>query len=503
MKRIWSGMMIVLLLLTACTAPAEPSEPSAPLDSPAEQSALTEKQPASSEAERPVSYWEKPLDRLVADDGYGKLVPYVGREAEPPAGEDSTGWDVYWYGLATTDGRMVTAPIYALVERMWCYKDNWENERIPVYQLWTEKFWEGDGPRLCAVAALDGSWCTEAVYLGAQAIGPDRLVLADQENRLWFCDLEGNITPTALEYPITELWENWQPDSMNILSAVVMQTAVGGTGGWFINLDTGTTQYRSDTAAGAWIDRGVLLGASDMDGRYGYLNHEGNWAISPQYRWADDFYGDYGLVRRIGQDTDELIDASGQTVLSGDGGVQLVLIQSTVYWAALDAEGRITEIRDQDLQPVDLPAISGRYLYAQNALCWQNADGTCQFWDGTSVLDYPDRALMLEDCTEGRALFSQNRETGPRWYGLYDTDSDCWIMEPTDGHFYLFRVSGDTYLGKDSNAEVYDLDGKQICSGDWVGIPVDGVFPVVDGAWTGLIDCGGQWVLRMPLDTAE
>ena len=162
----------------------------------------------------------------MADDGYGKLVPYVGKEGKAPEGEDPTGWDVYWYGLATTDGRVVTEPVYALVEQMWCYKGNWENERITVYQLWTEKFWESDGTRLCAVAALDGSWCTETVYLGAQAIGPDRLVLADQENRLWFGDLEGNITPTALDRPITELWENWQPDSMNIHSAVAMQTAV-------------------------------------------------------------------------------------------------------------------------------------------------------------------------------------------------------------------------------------------------------------------------------------
>ncbi len=501
MKRIWSGLMIVLLLLTACTAPVEPSEPSVPVDSTAEQTAPTEEQPASSEAEQPEPYWEEPLDHLVADDGYGKLVPYVGREGKAPEGEDPTDWDVYWYGLATTDGRVVTEPVYALVEQMWCYKGNWENERIPVYQLWTEKFWESDGTRLCAVAALDGSWCTEAVYLGAQAIGPDRLVLADQENRLWFCDLEGNITPTALDRPITELWENWQPDSMNIHSTVAMQTAVGGNGGWFINLDTGTTQYDSETAAGAWIDQGVLLGASDRDGRCGYLDHEGNWIIPPQYHWADDFYGDYGLVRRFGQNVDELIDATGQTVLSGEGGVKLVLIQSAAYWTALDAEGRITEIRDQNLQPVDLPAISGQFLYAQNALAWQNADGTRQFWDGTTVFDNPDSSLILEDCTEDRALYSQSRETGPNWYGLYDTERDCWLMEPTEGNFYLFRVNGDTYLGKNTNAEVYDLDGNRICTGDWVGIPVNGVFPVVDGARTGLIDRSGQWVLQMPLDT--
>ena len=68
MKRIWSGLMIVLLLLTACAPPTEPSEPSVPVDSTAEQTAPTEGQPASSEAEQPEPYWEEPLDHLVADD---------------------------------------------------------------------------------------------------------------------------------------------------------------------------------------------------------------------------------------------------------------------------------------------------------------------------------------------------------------------------------------------------------------------------------------------------
>lgn len=509
MKRVWFCLWMIAVLLTGCAGPAE--APAAHQEAQDASAAASDAETAAGpdegtaderQGEIPTeTYWDEPLDHLAPDQGYGALVPYVGRELQPEGEIDPANLDLYWYGLATTDGRIVTAPVYAAVERLWYNTADWGSEWIPAYALWTEKSWASDEPRLCAVAALDGSWCTEAVYLGAEAIGPDRMLLADRENRMWFCDLEGHITPTAIDHPVSDLWVNWQADSGNLHSAVAMMDAAEG-GGWFLNFDTGTERYFPESSGGMWNGRGELLAASETDGRYGYLDYEGRWVISPQFFWADDFYGSYGLVRRTGSGVDELIDASGQTVLSADGGVFCTVVRDAPYWIAVDAEGRITDIRDRTLQAVDLPARGARNLPAGNALAWEDEAGKRWFWDGETVFDMPDDTLLLDEIEEGKALFSRITETTPRRSGLYDLEGERWILEPVfPGDCFLLRSGKTLYFSTDNLATVYDSCGRRLFSASWFGTPVDGVFPVVDGNWSGLVGQDGQWLVRLPLDT--
>lgn len=496
MKRLGIFVLLWAMVLTACAAPPAPSEPAAEQTAPAEETAESPEE----ETTKIRLYGEAPLERLVPDDGYGTLVPYVGRKLPPPDGMDPEYLDLYWYGLATADGRVVTAPDYSLVDQLRYTALDGSGALMPMYQLWTEKFWQSDGPRLCAVAALDGSWCTEQRYLWACAVGPDRALLVDPEYRLWFCDLEGRITPTALDCPITDLWLVSFPDSLTLSSTVGLRSTPDEKGRWFVNLDTGARIYFPSASGSEWARPGELLSVQDEDG-YGYIDRAGNWVLPPEYAWSDDFYGSYGLVQRAAGGPLELIDRTGQTVLFDGGNVRACVVDGAVYWVADDAEGRIAEIRDGNLQPVDLPAVGGRWADTASALSWVSPDGSRWFWDGEAVHAYPDNTLWLERCAENRALFSQPQQSGPHWYGLYDVEGGRWIQELSPDHAYLLQANGRTYLGKGSGNCYYDLDGNLICCGDWNGLPVDGVFPVVDGTWTGLVGPGGQWLLRMPLDT--
>lgn len=371
-----------------------------------------------------------------------------------------------------------------------------------MYQLWTEKFWESDEPRLCAVAALDGSWCTEQSYLWAGAVGPDRVVLMDQEYRLWFCDLEGNITLTAVDHPITDLWRILFPNSVSLTSVMELNWAPDEKGAWFVNLETGAEVYFENGGGSEWNRQGELFVLSTEDG-YGYIDDQGNWILEPVYAWADDFYGSYGLVQRTHGGPFELIDATGQTVLSADGGVSAYLVNGSVYWIAADAEGRTVEIRDQNLQVVDLTVVGARNFYAENALAWCDEAGKKWYWDGTAVHAYPDDSLQLEDCQDGLALFRVLAEDAPAQTGLYDITEERWILPLAPrGHCFLYQSGGDVFLSADSTA-IYDRSGKEIVSAPLISLPVEGVFQVIDGDWTGLVDRTGQWILRIPLETTQ
>jgi len=110
-------------------------------------------------------------DQLIPSPDYGELVPYVGANAYTfNTWTDQNGQVQTWsssypsplYGLMTREGKIVTDPVYTEARQMEFY---WQGETLllPAFILsrasegWQDSF---NGLR-CAVAALDGSWCTD------------------------------------------------------------------------------------------------------------------------------------------------------------------------------------------------------------------------------------------------------------------------------------------------------------------------------------------------------
>lgn len=522
-------MAALFLLLCACgdsnaAQQAEPPEAEIPLTETPEEEATTE---GSIEVQEPLSpvyadwsqlgtgaggetvgglYWDEPLEQLKADDGYGMLVPYIGRELRVIWDETSS-WEQYRYGLATADGLVVTEPVYDQIRQ-----PAWNNEAqypvsLPVYILWATVAVPGqeEPQRRCAVAAQDGSWCTETAYLGAAAIGPDRMLLVDTDQMTWFCDLEGNITPTAVARPMDEIWIRDWHEVMNISGPLALLPMTGG-GGNFVNFDTGEVVSVEGANFATWNGENRLLPVYGVDGQ-GYLNRSGEWAFPPTYDHVGDFYCGHALVRETEDGPTVMIDETGRAMLSSDGSINLCVVGDSVCWVVCDDDGQVERVLDAALRDILPKAVGGTLQDAWNAIAWQDADGNGWYWDGHNVYALPDGKVTVDNCGDGWALLSRPYPDSNDYDTLkafYDPVSGQYTMEPVPiRNSRLYVVDGAPYLriGIDGG-RVIDGRGRQLFGGAWIGEPAGGLFPVVDGSWTGLRNIEGDWILRIPLDTA-
>jgi len=166
-------MLTALLLLSGCAAQKElPSdEQDGKLNVSTDWSKLDERnKPLPSVGSR---WFDEYTGQLILRDDYGSLIPYVGLRlmADWPA---KTGC---LYGLMTTDGIVVTDAVYSEVTRPFYTV----GERLishPLLALRAGKRTDEEYgyKRDWAIAANDGSWCTEFLYRGICA-GKDGLLL--------------------------------------------------------------------------------------------------------------------------------------------------------------------------------------------------------------------------------------------------------------------------------------------------------------------------------------
>ena len=184
---------LILLTLTACAAQKPPQEDPAPQPAPVETAEPENAAPPEPNAgtyqvtvdwtrlerepELPEvgSDWYDPLpEDLIPAEGYGELVPYAGQRLY----DDWPATSGCLYGLMTRDGVAVTAATYSSITRAGLYV---LPETLPVMLLRRGEAGEDEYSvdPVYAVAASDGSWCTEFLYRGISVDG-DCLMLYDE-----------------------------------------------------------------------------------------------------------------------------------------------------------------------------------------------------------------------------------------------------------------------------------------------------------------------------------
>ena len=191
MMRCIAMMLAVLLVLSGCTAKKEPPPvtPSpTPIQSEEQGGELTiytdwsklddRKEPLPTAGLR---WYDDFTGQLIVRNDYGPLIPYAGLRLmdDWPA---STGC---LYGLMTTDGVVVTDAVYSSVTSP-CYYVGGEARPVshPLLMLnmgiQTD---EGDGDvrKYYAIAANNGSWCTEFCYRGMRAFKDGLLLFEDEQ----------------------------------------------------------------------------------------------------------------------------------------------------------------------------------------------------------------------------------------------------------------------------------------------------------------------------------
>lgn len=210
--RVLAGLLALLLLLAGCQAEENNTAPEPePVKIPAEDSpahpaetvtvhwdTLEERTPAVSTAKR---LSDGPLEDFIPGD-YGVVVPYIGGEQRVCEGYWEAGGKPayttqYLYGFCTTDGTILTDPVYQDIYRLeWYNESSGRSQILPVWvasRTMRDESREDYGGWYTArgLLAADGSWYTGLRFEdGLLAACDSRLLIAESRESAVLLSIE-------------------------------------------------------------------------------------------------------------------------------------------------------------------------------------------------------------------------------------------------------------------------------------------------------------------------
>ncbi len=464
-----------------------------------------------SQGERITRRTAERVEKLTPAGDYGVLVPFLGEELMVGTDlYDGMGWSHYRFGLADGQGRIVVDPVYDGI-RVASFENSVGADDLPVYILSQVDPAQGQyGTVLYGLAALDGSWCTDVTYVMAAAIEKDEFVLIDRDGMAWLCDLEGHLKNCGFSRPLLAPYGGFWDDMMPRVSAPLAEMGFGEDR-CLLNFHTGqilSPPADLDSCVNWRYCGGGLMPARSQKGPYGYLDSSGNWALPPAYIDAYGFIGNYAQVDLGGRSC--IIDRQGRAALTPSGALRQTWCSGRVYYLDIDyIDHTIHAIYNAALEPVDLPAVGCVPEETSANLSWYDQAGQGWHWDGEIIQAIPD-GLLPHSARHGalQILCSEDDRCG-----LYDYDREAWVLPMSD---HRIEAVADVVTGEacwmqmldDEHFTVYNSDGQAIAISKppligYNSLRVNGLLPVRDDRWSGIVDETGQWLLRIALPADE
>ena len=528
MKRL-TALIVLLAVLLTLGGCAEKKQPETPAPEAPETAKPAEKQPAEPKPEKPAepesgkpapeevpdpplpetpeepeeieevrsNYWGEPKDELIPNGGYGPLVPYLGRVLQVTGGETG-GYSRYYYGLTVCGGSIVTEPVYSEISLLWAADRLLSNTYLPIYRL--------SHDHLFALAAADGSWITEEKYIDAFHIGGERILLLDQDGFSFFCDIDGNVVPTAFTESVNTYWgDNWRESMQNaIFSTTACYPSADGTGCVLIDFEAGTSKALPDVGECApWYPEDDITPAANTEWSFGYIDRQGSWVIEPQFGYASPFTG--GAASVLLGDRRVMINRDGDIAWQPEGQTIQMLLSEEIYFIELDENNILLDLRDDELNPISHPALGHRVAFSYQSLNWLDEDGNWKLWDGAQTRSVSlEEGLYPESLTDDRlTVWAGDNSRNPGGGGVYDIVKREWIVPVTDSGVYEWRdeLTGEPWALVSGSNTIYRIDGQVIAE---YAEPVHCVAGRItaynkDNGMTGLLDENGDVLMRIPV----
>ena len=523
-----AGLVAGLLLLTGCT----PAGPEAPTGEPAptppavtgdpgpnvqtDWSQLTPYEPFEAVEER---WYADYTDRLIPRDDYGTLVPYSVPSSSyqvswDPEGNEYTHWS---YGLADGSGRVVTDPVYDAVYQPSVYDTaSGEASYLPFWLLESGGLLPGEDQPRCAVAALDGSWCTGFVYLGqSEGMGiagsGDGLLLYDlEQDRAVLLGPDGDeLLTLGLGGPYEDYWEQVSHayELMNSLSfregILIWQHRDESyqPSGVTVYALPGGEPVEMPAVLELYPFSGGLAAAREWgSGLWGYVDQSGAWAIPPEYTSADSFVRGQAMA----WDGDRcLILSPGGRVLHDLGECQSVY-RSGDYFSVTPAEGEPVWL-GPDGKTTPQTVDGARVTWTDGCLTWSTGEElTIQTGGRTVRLDTGMELLRVDD---GLLTLYDYHENGQDYvYALMDLSGELlWQSDRCDTLYLLedpLDPDAPALAAAGSGEQEYEYDvlsreGEVLFHSTCPPQRYGGLIRAADQFSAGLRDGGGNWVLRL------
>ncbi len=370
-KRAVSLLLAAVLLLTLPAGCSKPDSKKGGKDDPAETAAPTVPQPRSVEVGgvqiyldesqytpykpeeqicTPIS--EGPLDEFKPSMHYGDVFPYVAGRLYSGS-EDGYSWETgNLYGLADSQGRMLTDGIYVSAYPLYSYLPGSDgDERLPFivvtrntdvtvirheseYGDWDEIH----SIRESALVSMDGTFLIP--FSASTFGGYENCIIALRRDHLEddmmpskefvVYDLQGEVLFYSADIPIDR--------SCDYVSVMESEGIVKVSQNSYDDLSTkNVTDYydlNGNHLLGPYKNGSAFSGGLacvSTDGvQYGYIDRTGRWVISPVYEDCNDFHDGLAVQTRASGRVKVVLDTTGRELMT-TGGQGIYLNDDMIY----------------------------------------------------------------------------------------------------------------------------------------------------------------------------
>ncbi len=353
-------------------------------------------------------WYEDYTDDLIPSDEYGQLIPYIGGEVS------NTWWGSGWcYGLATTDGTIVTDPVFMTATYSGYYDQNTYCTIYPEpYVLLLGKAVGEE--YLYALAAGDGSWYTGLIYTATLCASQDGRLMLEASGDIVMINWHGQevFRWVSDEIPLPD----FQPNELMFRSR-------GTSGHWYcyVSYESGNEDYYYvDLRTGA-VQNTM---PADWDGSgperpAGALSFGGGWYVTTEGNiWELHYYS--GEVYQY-----PIPDGFGYKISSVDGDRVLLYQGNSAQTCTLtDMEGNVL------VEAIDnYPFFTTNYGTGPSLLCSTTYDQNySSTW--TTVLDRDGNKLLTTRDGSLRQFGNRLIFADDNYYRLTDLDGNDLIRLP-------------------------------------------------------------------------
>jgi hypothetical protein len=343
---------------------------------------------------------------------------------------------------------------------------------------------------MSAIAATDGSWCTDFVYefdweSGWNLSFAGGLTVKKAGNRLALVDLTNGQELRTVDYSSAIPDLSGEEDPWYYVNGFAFEKE----NGWCtLNLETSRHTERGweeipllyDPRGdriplpvdGAWIGT-VSQGLAPLRngaGSYGFVNTDGEWVVPPMYEDAQTFFRGHAPVRVPGRGW-QFIDSQGTGLTEPIPCASVQLYGE--YWYLLGNDWDLAALLDAaTLEPVASPLVGlGTVSFRGDGWvsCHDQEKGRTVLTRGQEVHDFPDSLGNLDTLHEDVILFTAPYDPeGPSWLTITDLEGKVLVSWPGAQWGSFRRENGEDLLcvsylkGEEERTDVYAREGTLV-----------------------------------------